>query len=86
MTDFNAYIRGIVDVQSFLTDPATSPWRTHSWVAIGQGFLVGVSLLDFTIYTLNFLYGLSLAIPRFRGLGKIMPFIVGILFLSFRFL
>ena len=58
-----------------------------------------MSLLDFTIYTLNFIYGLVLAVPRLKGLekvfyydflnlicGKVMPLVVGILFLGVRFL
>jgi chitin synthase len=80
------YLDNILDVDNFVRDAATATWRKNMGIQIVQFLLIGVSLVDFTIYTLNFLYGLILAFRNLKGAEKLMTLFVAVLFLAARFL
>jgi chitin synthase len=80
------YLDTIIDVDNFVRDASTATWRKHVGIQIFQFFLIAVSLIDFTIYTFNFLYGLVLAFRNLKGAEKFMTLFVAILFLAARFL
>ncbi|KAI8894370.1 chitin synthase-domain-containing protein [Globomyces pollinis-pini] len=75
----------VTNVQEF-RDQTITTMQSNLGLLVAQWFLISISLVDFTIYTLNFLYGLYLAIRNFMGLEKLMILFIGVLFLMARFL
>ena len=49
-----------------------------------QGFIVFLSLFDFSIFTLSFIYGLVIAFASMPLKERIMPVVIGLLFLVLR--
>lgn len=80
------YLDTIIDVESFVKDSSTATWRNNVAIQVFQFALIAVSLIDFTIYTINFLYGLALAFRNLKGPEKLMTLFVATLFLAARFL
>ncbi|KAJ3342408.1 hypothetical protein HDU91_000543, partial [Kappamyces sp. JEL0680] len=66
-------------------DPAFQTWKKSPVFAAIQWLLIVVSLTDFSIYTLNFLYGVYLAYKQAKGGYKASTVGVGMAFLAARF-
>lgn len=81
-----SWLDSIINVKVFINDSATATWRKNPYIAAIQWLIIGVSLIDFSVYTLNFLYGLYLAFRSFKGFEKLTTILVAILFLAVRFL
>ncbi|KAJ3361752.1 hypothetical protein HDU91_003769 [Kappamyces sp. JEL0680] len=60
-------------------------WKKNKVFEVCQWLLIVVSLTDFTVYTLNFIYGVWLALKEARGWAKVSTVAVGLSFLVARF-
>jgi hypothetical protein len=81
-----SWLDSIINIKAFVNDSATATWRKSPYIAAIQWVIIGISLIDFSVYTLNFLYGLYLAFRSFKGFEKLTTILVALVFLSVRFL
>ncbi|KAL2915570.1 hypothetical protein HK105_204972 [Polyrhizophydium stewartii] len=82
---FDVFFDGVVNLDDLIKNPQVATWRRSTWVAVVQGFLVFTSLIDYTVFTVLFIYGASLAIRTMPRAEKVLPIIVIGIFLTIRF-
>jgi hypothetical protein len=81
-----ALFRSIIDVNYLTSNDNFMSWKKSKLYAAIQWILIIVSLIDFTVYTLNFLYGIYLVAAREGSMRKKLSTLgVGVAFLLVRF-